>query len=501
MVTTLVVLAVAVAAAGLGSAAAMATDRRPGRLQASARVSELPDDREPPAVVNLLTEGFEVTHTAAPATLLDLADDGHLQLETYGGHTICRLGVRSPTDDAPSAYERLVLERLRGRAQDGVVPAGAVAFRDRDTSDRWFREFSRGVVADAQRRGLCHERWRLRDVLLVGAAGCVTWALAGIAGAVGGTPAEPGSVLDTLRGLALVGGLALFAIAARMARSLRQLPDEAGRRAAERWLGVRAHLADSGDLDRRPAAGVVVWGPHLAYATAMGLASTATADLPLGTDEDEHAWSRVTGGWRHVRIRYPRWRPGWGLHPGRAIARGLVVSALAVGALLLVRELGQDPGPLADVVPFGLRAWAVRAWTPVLVVGSLVAAHGVMVAGAGALDLFATTEVEGRLLRQRERSLVPRSLRRTWDRWTGEVSGPSPQPGNRRYLAVDDGTRDVLTAWVATPTVFRVASEGRRVRVKVTPRLGYVRSVEPLTEVVRQHRGEAHGLGRPVDNG
>jgi hypothetical protein len=80
---------------------------------------------EPPAVVDLLTNDWRVTADAIPATLLDLAARGYLDLEQYGpGCTVCR--VRRTSGEGLEAYERMVLEHVAGLTVDGVVPAEAL---------------------------------------------------------------------------------------------------------------------------------------------------------------------------------------------------------------------------------------------------------------------------------------------------------------------------------------------------------------------------------------
>ena len=54
---------------------------------------------EPPAVVDLVTNDWRVTPDAIPATLLDLAARGYLDLEQYRpGRTVCR--VRRPSGNS-----------------------------------------------------------------------------------------------------------------------------------------------------------------------------------------------------------------------------------------------------------------------------------------------------------------------------------------------------------------------------------------------------------------
>ena len=127
---------------------------------------------EPPAVVGYLASGRSLG-AAATSTLLDLAARGHLELRQPGGDPR-QTTVHLTTDAAPYAtpdaathaqpadpvptglmpYERRVLARLREVAVDGMVPLGALAFRDADRAGAWATAFTDEVMADARARGL-----------------------------------------------------------------------------------------------------------------------------------------------------------------------------------------------------------------------------------------------------------------------------------------------------------------------------------------------------------
>ena len=51
------------------------------------------------------------------------------------------------------------------------------------------------------------------------------------------------------------------------------------------------------------------------------------------------------------------------------------------------------------------------------------------------------------------------------------------------YLAVDDGKRPIVTAWLANER--SAAPQGAQARVRATPMLGYVRSSEPIGTATR----------------
>jgi hypothetical protein len=104
---------------------------------------------EPPAVVDLLTNDWRVTPDAMPATLLELAARGFVDLDQLGpGRTVCR--VRRAAADGLESYERMVLDHVAGLAVDGMVPAEALTTGPQDTSTRWWKTFQREVIVGDQ---------------------------------------------------------------------------------------------------------------------------------------------------------------------------------------------------------------------------------------------------------------------------------------------------------------------------------------------------------------
>jgi len=96
---------------------------RPRNVEPAPATMEL--GGEPPAVVDLLTNEWRVTPDAIPATLLDLAARGYVDLDQYGPErTVCR--VRRADTGGLQPYERMVLEHVAGLAVDGIVPADAL---------------------------------------------------------------------------------------------------------------------------------------------------------------------------------------------------------------------------------------------------------------------------------------------------------------------------------------------------------------------------------------
>ena len=58
------------------------------------------------------------------------------------------------------------------------------------------------------------------------------------------------------------------------------------------------------------------------------------------------------------------------------------------------------------------------------------------------------------------------------------------------YLAVDDGRRRWVSAWLASER--SAAPQGAQARVRATPLLGYVRSSEPIGTATRTDAAETH---------
>jgi hypothetical protein len=398
---------------------------------------------EAPAVAALLCDDYEVRGETAPATLLDLAARGVVDLdEIRPGETICRVPEAPPADLA--GFERHVLTALAEKAVRGVVPATALTTGADDASARWHRRLAQLVVEDSQRRGLTRDRWSKGAVAVVGAGVVAVVALLVVAAQIGGD-AEGQPVVAAIAAAVAVGGAFVLATTAgRLRRSLAQLPTGAGVAAESRWLGVRRHLADNERLAELPPAAVRLYGRHLAYAAGFGLADHAVDALPFGTEDDHLAWSSHGGRWRRVRVRYPRVRPpAWGRHPAAAVFVALV---WAVASLFLISRIGALTDEIAAAVTAVLALpllWS--AWT----------------LGRAVPDLFTTQTVTGTVLRCRKRS---------------RASSSRDTPKYWYYVAVDDGSRDRIPAYRVSEDLYGRVRQGQAVTAEVTPRLGYVRS-------------------------
>jgi hypothetical protein len=226
---------------------------------------------EPPALVAMMHNGWRVDATAAVATLLDLAARRYLEMDQVGGETVVRLRTPPPGRLAP--WEREVLDWVRGRAVTGWgIRLAALQTIDAPEA----AEFARLVRAEARARGLSTRKPREMvefsiTLFAMSSAGTVAllfarlvvpdwrWWLVGPASFV------------------VVFMLLLLPTTAPIALRDWSTPD--GRAALSRWLGVKAYLDATPQLDALPPAAVTVWGRYLAYAAALGSAAVASRTL------------------------------------------------------------------------------------------------------------------------------------------------------------------------------------------------------------------------------
>jgi len=435
--------------------------RRPPRI-APEEGAGLDLPAEPPAVAGVLAGDFEVVGETAPAVLLDLAARDFVALdEVQPGRTICRL--RTGGDGPLTAYEGRVLAELRTKEVDGVVPADALTTGPEQQSKHWHRELAREVVADAQARHLTLPRWpaRLVSALSIG-LGVIVVLL--VLSAVGGSREDDDTLVGAIAAAVAVGTAAIgAALTARLGLSLAQLPTATGHEAASRVVGLADLLRENDSLGELPPAGVHLWDRVFAYAAVFGAAPLAVSLLPMGAEDDHHAWSRVGGRWRRVRVRYPRgWPAGWGKHPLLASALGIFWAAVAAFVGYGLLELSSTDRPVEispsdwDWVELG----ALVALVPVVLV--LVWAGSVLARAVP--DLWQTRTVNGDITRARR-----------FRQWFS--SGDDPDYWY--YLAIDDGSGERIAAWRVSESIWRARSQGESIRAEVTPRLGYVRAVTP----------------------
>ena len=457
----------------------------PTRISPGPATMELRDEH--PALVDLLTGGFQVEDDAVPATLVDLAARRHVEIDELGGKVTIRSRRHgSHTDDELTAYEQRVLTHLEQHAVGGVVPAEVITLGPEGVSERWFKSFVREVNRHGQSLGLCRRRFDAKHLAFAWGIVIVAFAPAWIVANV--TPRTPdprgwGSIGNLFVGLAFLVGFGLVWVAQRISRSNAQHDTADGRTAAAHWLGVRDHYRSVGDFEDKPAASVAIWERHLAYATAMGLAPVVQRQLPFETEHDRHAWSRATGQWRRIKIRYLSFVPSWGQHPGRVAFEGLLQAAFA-GAIAYGGYYVASAELEIDALSDDQRRWIGLGGLVVAAIASAACLFALVKLVLGASDLFVRRTIEGEVVRTRvflTGHRLPKVVR--WMAWSGrDEYGMSRQQQRRtrHHVAIDQGDDDSIVAHVVRPTLYGSVRQGARVRAVLTPRLGYVKSIEML---------------------
>jgi hypothetical protein len=439
-----------VAAATLGLwfllLAALAFATRNPDVAAGPPTSELRD--ESPALVDLITGGWLLCEEAVSATLLDLAAKGAVQIEEIGPE-LSLVRLREPRASL-TAYEKLVHDHVSSLAVDGVVATGALAEGARNLG-RWWKSFRKKVIAEAREKGLSRARWTRAQAALLTVTAAVPSIALGIA---------LSATADAKDGAAGVypGVVVFVLLVARLKKLNGERGTAEGAKVAGYWLGVRAHLAAGGGFAEQPAAAVTIWGRHLAYAAALGLAGRAVTSLPISVAaDDSRAWSDYGGMWHVVNVRYPR-RILWGREPWPVLFGG-PGAAFVIG--LWVWVLG--------ILASAFLGWPEPLTRPVVYVAWIVGA-GVPVAFA-ITDMTTSTEVEGQIVRLR-------SFR---------VGSNDSGPKYTYWLALDDGQQRDVKAFGIEAAKWSPLEEGDLVRARIGRRLGWVKEIE----VVRRsrHRG------------
>jgi hypothetical protein len=451
--TLLLVLAAVSAAAWLAALAVLGGTSASAPVEPAPGVFE-PPGSEPPAVVNLLVNRWKLTPDAVPATILDLAARGLLELREDGPDAlVLRLpGEPGARPGGLTGFERRLFEQVQRTASRGEVPVQALRSGPKDKASAWWSRFERDVLADARARGLSRDRWGRRRGLVSAAllvpVTCTWLAMDRLIPSTG----------DNRDDLAFAGGAALGVLGLVLLQRLRAERDTpAGRAAAAQWLGLRQTMAaDPGLAAMTPA---LVRDRRGAYAAAFGLAPGVSRPLSFGASEDDVAWSAYGGSWRQVSINYPKGRRAWGWTPLRTAATAVGYSAMALLWLWIAQFFLRDGwedgarwffiGGLVAALASLLVLWN---WIPALL--------------AALADLSSQPrQLEGLVLRLRRYHIKPNR-----DSTTTTYRD--------HYVAVDSGGGERVDAWWVPRPVWDQLQEGQMIRFSATPRLGCVRGIQ-----------------------
>jgi Predicted membrane protein (DUF2207) len=376
---------------------------------------------EPPAVVSLLTNRWELTEDAAESTLIDLAATRVLELRQPANdpmHTTVH--VREGGAVGLTRYQQMVFDRVNGLVVNGLVPLTALTFRDRKEADAWRKRFDAAVVDDARRRGL--SRRRISPTVVSALA--VLAAIPALAvGAVVAVNTHPGD-RDGWGGVAGAVVLVWAALAVLAGRPYGERDTPPGRQVAARWLGLKAFLRNDTSFADLPPAAVAVWDRYLSYGDAVGATRVCSAVIDLGMGNRRRVWSSFGGTWHRVRVRYPFGWPRYGQPPVRLFVKAGVTLLFA----LLVTRLAGVP----DSLPPDAAGWARLAFA---VLFGLPLAYGLYTLIATIIDLATPVTVTGEVL-----------WVQVWRTESSSSSRSAPTPW-LHHLAVDDGRDDRTVAW------------------------------------------------------
>jgi hypothetical protein len=398
---------------------------RPRGVRAEPATQEL--GAEPPAVVSLVGNGWDLTEDAAEATLLDLGSKGLLEFRQPAAdptHTTVHMLQSSPAGLLP--YERRVYDRVAAAAVGGVVPLTALTFRDPKQAQSWWKSLRGEIIADARSRGLSQRRFSRTHVgiLTAGAAIAATVVALAVARNV-----FRGDEEDPI-GAVLAAGFVTFAVLTAVAgRNVGERDTPAGREAAARWLGVRAWLRAHDAFAELPPSAVAVWDRYLGYGAALGTTRVASAVIDLGMGNRRRVWSSYGGTWHRVRVSYPRFWPRYGRPAFDLVLRAAL--ALAAG-FVLVRWWRPLIADLSDLEPVEMVAGPASRLGFFL--GVALLAYGTYVVVRVLIDAIFPLRLTGQVL-----------WVEVW-RQTSGSNNSAPRPW-LAYLAVDSGPSDRTTAW------------------------------------------------------
>jgi Predicted membrane protein (DUF2207) len=442
---------------------------------------------EPPAMVSLLVNRWEITEDAAESTLIDLAARHILEFRQPANDPLqTTVHVREPDPTGLNPYEQRVFDRLGALAKGGVVPLTALTFRDPSAASAWAKRLAAEVIADARSRGLSRRRFGRGLVGALGAAAIVAAVVEAIAVSIF-LRRQHGS--DSGHVALWVGVVTFGVLSAIGGRAHGERDTPAGREACARWLGVRAWLRAHEAFADLPPAAVTVWDRYLSYGAAVGATRVSSAVIDLGMGNRKRVWSSYAGSgaggrtgtgtgtgtgteidptspsWHRVRVYYPRFWPRYGKTAPRIVVRAII--AAIVGVLLIhywyhaVGNVFSDAADDSAGAGFGSLIKGIG-----LLVGVVLLAYGIYAFVRTIIDLAAPRTITGEVV-----------WREVWRSTThDEQSVPV-----LHYLAIDGGTGESTRAWALPNALGHTCDTGDVVTAAVRPWSRRVLSVDVVS--------------------
>ncbi|MBK9179054.1 MAG: DUF2207 domain-containing protein [Acidimicrobiales bacterium] len=231
---------------------------------------------DPPAVVVALREWGQVPATAFGATVVDLAQRGHLTIEEQRDE---RLGPdkvdwhfrRTGKADTSGLldFERQTLDLVfRGSAETSQDALTTWAREEVSTAQRLWTAWKGAVTRDYKARGYVRSRGGLVALAALGAFAV---------GALGVWAVASGAALGWV---AIAVGVLLL-----LCSPLLRQRTPAGARRAAQWGAFRRFVKDFSRLDESPAGDLVLYERYLVYAVALGVSDDLMRGLALRVPE------------------------------------------------------------------------------------------------------------------------------------------------------------------------------------------------------------------------
>jgi hypothetical protein len=452
-----IALALGPVAAWIGLYGVVLLITRPPRIQPGPATQDL--GSEPPALVSLMANGWDVTVDAAESTLLDLGARRILEFRQPANdpmQTTVHIVQESPTGLTP--YERRVFDRVAGLAVGGVVPLTALTFRDPAKAKAWWKRLRNEVIADARARGLSRRRVSPPWI------GALT-ALAMLASAGPGYVAYNYLVRkgddDPSGGALAAAFFTVIVLGALLGQSNGERDTPAGREVAGQWFGVHAWLKAHPAFSDLPPSAVAVWDRYLGYGAALGVTRVSSAVIDLGMGDRTRVWSSYGGTWHRVRVRYPSFGLRYGRPTPYLVLKVLITGAVGYGLTWLDERTSSSLQGIGGLISLAT-----------LVLGVALLVHAFYQLVRTIADLVSPVTRTGQVL---------------WVQvWKTKKQNSNASVPTTFYLAIDDGTADRTTAWGLPAAMANSCEAGDTVRIEVRP---WSRRVRTVTMVAKGRPG------------
>jgi uncharacterized membrane protein len=243
---------------------------------------ELPDD--PPAFVSMLRNWGTVSPSVLSATLVDLAQRGHLTIEEIREDRrilpdkvdwrFTASTAALARGDALLPFEATILARvfaLGPSVKQSEITAWCRS--DRTSAQRWWQDVQMEARAAFRAKG--YIEGGKGPVYAANVVGAV------VVGAVG---------IGALSVGALVGVVAVLSAVVQLVMTVplrRRTP--AGRQRLAEWDAVERFLRDFSELEKAPVGSLVLWERYLVYAVALGVTATVARALAARIPAEERS--------------------------------------------------------------------------------------------------------------------------------------------------------------------------------------------------------------------